>query len=57
MDVVQVFDDAHQLSHVLGSNGIPHRFPSAAGIAIDSDDRLYVAEVLKNRVSVYQLGP
>jgi len=57
MDVVQVFDDSHQFLHVLGSGGKPHRFISAAGIAIDDTNRLYVAEVLKNRVSVYQLEP
>ena len=57
MDVIQVFDDAHQFIHVLGTGGKPHRFISAAGIAIDDTNRLYVAEVLKNRVSVYQLEP
>jgi DNA-binding beta-propeller fold protein YncE len=55
MDVIQVFDDAHQFMHVLGTGNQPHRFTAAAGIAIDDTNRLYVAEVLKNRVSVYQL--
>jgi len=55
MDVIQTFNDAHQFVHVLGARGKPHRFFAAAGIAIDDTNRLYVAEVLKNRVSVYQM--
>lgn len=55
-DVIHVYNDAHQFTHVLGSNNEPHRFISAAGIAIDGQNRLFVAEVFKNRVSVYSLG-
>jgi len=55
MDVVQVFDDAHQFLYVFGTGGKPHRFIAAGGIAVDDTNRLYVAEVLKNRISVYQL--
>ncbi len=55
MDVIQVFDSEGRFQHVLGSNGKPQRFKSAGGIAIDSNNRLYTAEVLNNKISVYSL--
>lgn len=55
MDVIQVFDDEGRFLHVLGQGGKPQRFVSAGGIAIGSDNRLYAAEILRNKVSVYSL--
>jgi len=54
MDVIQVFSSSGKFQYVLGSNGKPYRFTSAAGIAI-SNNKLYVAEPFQNKVSVYQL--
>ncbi|MEW5943112.1 MAG: NHL repeat-containing protein [Pseudomonadota bacterium] len=56
MDVVQVFDDEGRFLHVLGNGGSPQRFVSAGGIAVGRDNRLYTAEILRNKISVYSLG-
>jgi tripartite motif-containing protein 71 len=55
LDVVQVFSDEARFMHVLGQAGKPQRFVSVAGIAVGNDDRLYAAEMLANKVSVYLL--
>lgn len=55
MDVIQVFSDKGKFLHVLGAGGKPHRVTAPAGLAIDSQNRLYVTEVFANRISVYQL--
>lgn len=57
LDVVQVFDQARRFLHVLGQDGKPQRFVSAGGITVDQTDRLYVTEMLKHKVSVYELRP
>lgn len=57
LDVIQVFDEARRFLYVLGGDGKPQRFVSAAGIALDPAGRLYVTEMLKHRVSVYELRP
>jgi len=54
MDVIQVFSSSGKFQHVLGSNGKPYRFTSAAGISI-SGNKLFVAETFDNKVSVYKL--
>lgn len=56
MDVIQVYDNEGRFLHVLGHNGKPQRFVSAGGITIGSDNRLYTAEILRNKISVYSLG-
>lgn len=55
MDVVQVYNAEGRFLHVLGHNGKPQRFVSAGGITISGDNRLYTAEILRNKVSVYSL--
>lgn len=55
MEVVQVFDSGYQLLHVLGKRGKPYRFVSPVGLAVGLDERLYVTEMLGNRVSVFEL--
>lgn len=55
MEVVQVFDSGYQLLHVLGQGGKPYRFVSPVGLAVSLDERLYVTEMLGNRVSVFEL--
>lgn len=55
MDVIEVFSGEGRFLHVLGEGGTRiRRFTSPAGIFIKGD-RLYVAEMLENRVSVYRL--
>ena len=53
MDVIQIFDDEGHFLHVLGNKGTPQRFVSAGGISAGPNNRLYVAEMLRNKVSVY----
>ncbi len=55
MEVVQVFDSGYRLLHVLGQGGRPHRFVAPVGLAASLDGRLYVTEMLANRVSVFEL--
>ncbi|MDH5766532.1 MAG: NHL repeat-containing protein [Gammaproteobacteria bacterium] len=55
MGVIQVFDSNHRFSHVLGDGGDVKTFSTPAGIFVDARNRLYVAEMLENQVSVYQL--
>ena len=55
LDVIQVFSDEARFLYVLGDSGVPRRFTSVAGIAVGADDRLYAAETLANKVSVYEL--
>lgn len=56
LDVVQVYDSSYRFLHVVGSGGKPHRVIASGGIAVDGG-RLYVTEMLKNRVAVFELGP
>ena len=55
MDVVEVFNNKYRFTHVLTSGEKQHKFFAPAGIAVDSRDRLYVAEMLGNKVSVFKL--
>ena len=56
MDVVQVYGSDYRLSHVFGNQGRIHRFQAPGGMAIDLEtNRLFVVEMLANRVSVFQL--
>lgn len=54
MDVIQVFNKHGEFMHVLGGNNKIQRFTSPAGITIQNQ-RLYVTEVLENKVSVYSI--
>lgn len=54
MDVIQVFDKLGEFLYLLGDNNKIRRFTAPAGIAVYSN-RLYVAEVLDNKVSVFDL--
>lgn len=55
MDLVEVFDSGYTFLHLLGGAGKPYKFLAPAGLAIDVTDRLYVAEMLGNRVTVFEL--
>jgi DNA-binding beta-propeller fold protein YncE len=54
MELIQVFDSDGKFLYVLGDQDKIRRFSAPAGIAIYKD-RLYVSEVLGNKVSVYSL--
>lgn len=54
MDVIQVFDRDGDLLFILGNKNDVRRFKHPAGMAIRGD-RLYVAEVLNNKISVFKL--
>lgn len=56
MDVIQVFDADGKFLRVLGQDGAPQRFVSVGGIAVGRDNRLYAAEMLRNKISVYKLN-
>jgi hypothetical protein len=55
MDLNEVFDGDCQLQHVLGAKGKMRRPTAPGGIAIGASDRLFVAEMRANRVSVFSL--
>ncbi len=55
MDVIQVYDGKSRLKYVLRAVDKLHKPVTPAGITIDGQGRLYIAEVLKNRVAVFQL--
>ena len=54
MNLVQVFNDSGKFLHVLKPRGTRSEMMTPAGIAV-SHHRLYVAEMLRHRVSVFQL--
>ncbi len=56
LDVVEVFSEEARFLHVLAKGGEPQRFTSVGGIAIDVENRLFAAEMLLHKVSVYALG-
>ncbi|MFV1984577.1 MAG: NHL repeat-containing protein [Thiohalomonadales bacterium] len=55
LDVIQVFTSSGKFQYVLGSNGKPYRFTSAAGISINKNKLLVVAEPFVNKVSVFKI--
>jgi len=55
MNVIQVFNDSGKLLHVLKMQDTKHDMVTPAGIAVAANNRLYVAEMLKHRISVYQI--
>ncbi|MEW8048774.1 MAG: NHL repeat-containing protein [Candidatus Thiodiazotropha sp.] len=54
LGVVQIYNSDTRFHAVLGENGEIARFETPAGIAIDKRDRVYIAEVMANRVTVFQ---
>lgn len=52
LGVIQIFNSDTRFHAVLGANGEIARFDTPAGMAVDKHDRLYVAEIMANRVSV-----
>ena len=54
-EVVQVFDSGYEFKYVLGNNGVPRRFVTPVGLAVSQDERIYVTEMLGNRVSEFAL--
>jgi DNA-binding beta-propeller fold protein YncE len=57
-DVVQIFDQQGQLLlHVGGGGADEGRFWLPTGIAIDQQNRIYVADTYNQRVQIFQLLP
>jgi DNA-binding beta-propeller fold protein YncE len=55
LGVVQSFSRNGHFRGIVGRDGEIGRFDTPAGLAVDSRDRLYVVEMLANKVSVWQL--
>ena len=55
LEVVQLFNDDTRFRAVLGEKGEFAHFTTPAGLAMDSRGRLYVVEMLANKVTVVQL--
>jgi len=55
LGVVQLFDRDTRFQGVIGNDSDFTRFNTPVGLAIDAENRLYVAEMLANKVSVLQL--
>lgn len=56
LGVIQVFSNDTRFQYALGKNGKPYKFTTPSGISIDKKNRLYVCEMLDNKVSVFSLG-
>jgi DNA-binding beta-propeller fold protein YncE len=57
LGVIQTFNRSGHFKSVVGSrDGTVTKWQTPAGITIDDRQRLYVVEMLANKVSVYQLG-
>jgi DNA-binding beta-propeller fold protein YncE len=54
LGVVQVFNHDTRFHAVLGERGKIARFETPAGMTVDKKDRVYIAEILANKVSVFQ---
>jgi len=57
LGVIQVFKNDTYFRYALGDKGMPYRFKTPSGIFVDKHNRLYVCEMLANKVSVYSLEP
>jgi tripartite motif-containing protein 71 len=57
MNVIQVFNDSGKFLYVLNQKekDAAHDMVTPAGIAVTKNNRLYVAEMLNHRISVYQI--
>jgi tripartite motif-containing protein 71 len=55
MNVIQVFNDAGKFQYVLKQKRAGHDIMTPAGIAVAENNRLYVAEMLEHRISVFQI--
>ena len=57
LGVIQVFSSDTRFRYALGGQQKPYKFTTPAGIAVDKHNRLYVCEMLDNKVSVFSLEP
>jgi DNA-binding beta-propeller fold protein YncE len=55
LEVVQLFDSNTRFKAVLGENGDFAHFTTPTGLAMDKRGRLYIAEMLANKVTVLEL--
>lgn len=54
LGVIQMYNSDTRFRAVLGEKGEIARFDTPAGMAVDKQDRIYVAQMLANKVSVIQ---
>lgn len=57
LNLIQVFTDGGRFKAVLGKGNKTDLFKTATGIAVDGDMKLYVAEMLAHKISVYSIAP
>ena len=57
LGVIQIYKNDTRFSGVLAAGDDIARFTTPVGMAVDSKNRVYVAESMANRVSVCQLAP
>lgn len=55
MNLIQVFDDSGKFLYVLKQKDARRNMVTPSGIAVSNNNRLYVAEMLEHRISVYQI--
>ena len=55
LEVIQLFENDTRFKDVLGEAGEFAHFTATTGLAMDDRGRLYIAEMLANKVSVYQI--
>lgn len=56
LGVVQIYNSDTRFKGVLATDGDIFRFNTPVGIAVDDNNRLYIAEALANRVTICQLS-
>jgi DNA-binding beta-propeller fold protein YncE len=57
LGVIQIFNNDTRFKGVLATGGEIARFTTPVGMAVDSKNRVYIAESMANRVSVCHLAP
>ena len=55
MSLIQVFNDSGEFLYLLKPKNSSYEMVTPAGIAVSGKNRLYVAEMLKHRISVFQI--
>jgi len=55
LNLVQVFSETGRFLYVLGKNGTPYKTTTATGMTVDANNRLYITEMRRNRIRVFQL--
>ena len=54
LGVIQLYNNDTRFHAVLGTDGEIARFDTPAGMTVDNQDRVYIAEIMANRVTVFK---